>query len=110
MRAQLIKASHILVGIQSEHCIVSKISYMNMEELSQYWNTGWNVNVCFTFLQRFLKNVQDMMANCPKEAVLVAERKPDSYAFKFRVLTRTHPDFNLEYEEIVGPGSQKLFA
>lgn len=47
---------------------------------------AWSSSVCFAFLFKFLHYVRCTLDTLPEGAILVAERQPNSYEFKFAVV------------------------
>ncbi|KAI1731539.1 dynein light chain type 1 domain-containing protein [Ditylenchus destructor] len=75
----------LVIGLRSKYnrCEIYKVLYVHVNGLLKHLN-GWDVNICFTFLQEFLRKIRSIMFDLDEDKVLIAERRHKSYDFTFK--------------------------
>jgi len=75
----------IIAGIRDDNGIVERIQKVEVSELKRRAER-WDSNKCLVFLYSFLAKVKRILDSVAEGSILVAERRPNNYAFKFRVM------------------------
>ncbi|KAI1710184.1 RAI1 like PD-(D/E)XK nuclease domain-containing protein [Ditylenchus destructor] len=90
IQTHLSSVKTLVVGLRDQIGIVSKIEHVKTDSLQRYGN--WTPDICFTFLQAFLKHIRILASNLADDEILIAERKANSLEFKFEILDENEAD------------------
>ncbi|KAI1731473.1 decapping nuclease rai1 [Ditylenchus destructor] len=90
MQSHLNTADKFMVGLHYNYRAIHEVKFLDFDSVLEYC-PNVDVNVCFSFLETFLEAVKDNMQNLTEDEVLVVERKPKSYEFKFHVVGENDP-------------------
>ena len=82
-KAYLIGCERLLIGVHEKR-ILNQVLLYPLDKLRKHQSL-WNGRLCVSFLHSFLDKVKRSLDALPKDAILIATRKPKSREFQFAV-------------------------
>uniref|UniRef100_A0A915EPI0 Decapping nuclease n=1 Tax=Ditylenchus dipsaci TaxID=166011 RepID=A0A915EPI0_9BILA len=99
LQSYLANIKTLVIGLRDQEGFVNRVELLPVDQLPKKWSKTWQYDKCISFIHVFLKYVSQTLSTLPDDMMLIAERLPTSYEFRFDVVNQNEQPYDFLTKE-----------